>query len=95
LRIDNLDPLEYKPDQPSDLPEGDGRGFALLSFAARRTITHIDIKWVDHEHKARIQKLWELLDGYVKLVAADTGEHTINTAALPINHTASICCIGR
>ena len=55
--------------------KGRDNGFVLLSYvAANGSFRHFEVEWLNHDHKARIQKLWELLDKYSKLTAAGKGQ---------------------
>ena len=71
--ITELERLKNKADQPSSAAKGHDRGHVLLSYATGRT-HHIDIEWVDHDHKARIQRFWELLDKHLKFSLRGVGQ---------------------
>jgi len=92
VQLSNIDDLEKLKNPTNLVKQARDHGFVTLSYTTAH-IHHVDIEWVDHDHKARIQKLWELLDKYIKYTAAGKGEPTIITPLLLIGQTLCVRCV--
>ena len=88
-QLDNVSIDKLKNPQQSSSQRGRERGIAILSYMTTNYSHHIDIEWIDHDHKGRVQKFWELLHKYIDLTATGRGKHTIQLTAIHSLHACS------